>query len=420
MADTIYVYIDLAGTNHLLGRLWVHTTGNNESASFEYDRAWLNNPQRFSLEPALKIGAGVFHTGPGKALFGAIGDSAPDRWGRLLMSRHARMQAKLENQPLRHIREIDFLLQVNDRARQGALRFSREEGGDFLAVDTPHVIPLKIDLPRLLAAAAAINSNRENKDDLRILLAPGSSLGGARPKASIVDNDGNLLLVKFPKKDDDYNTVRWEAVTLHLAQKAGIRTSNFRIEKVQNRSVLLIDRFDRAGTDRIPFLSGLSMLDAADHEIRSYLELVDAIRQYGAKPKADIKQLWRRVVFNVLVSNFDDHMRNHGFLYQGTGGWLLSPAYDMNPVPADIAPRFLRSAIALDDTSASIENALSVADYFDLSTLEVKIILKEVLRATSSWRDVASNFGLSRTEIERFKSAFEHEETQVAAKYLGS
>lgn len=419
MAETIYVYIDLAGTNHLVGRLWVHTKGNNESASFEYDRAWLANPQRFSLEPALRVGAGVFHTGQGKALFGAIGDSAPDRWGRLLMSRNARMQAKLENQPLRHLREVDCLLQVNDRARQGALRFTTEEGGNFLAADEPHTIPPEINLPRLLAAADAINSDTENEADLKILLAPGSSLGGARPKASIVDKNGNLLLAKFPQKNDDYNTVLWEAVTLKLAQKAGINTSQFRIATIQDHSVLIIDRFDRDGSFRIPFLSGMSMLGAADHEIRSYLELVDAIRQYGAQPKTDLKQLWRRLVFNLLVSNFDDHMRNHGFLYQGVSGWVLSPAYDMNPVPANIAPRNLRSAITLDDTSASIENALSVADYFDLSAPAVKTILAEVSTAVSGWREEARNWGLSRTGIERFESAFEHSETQATAKYLG-
>jgi len=419
MADTIYVAVDLAGTTHLVGRLWVHTRDGHESASFEYDRAWLNNSQRFSLEPALKIGAGVFHTGQGKALFGAIGDSAPDRWGRLLMSSNARMQAKLKNQPLQHLREVDFLLQVNDRARQGALRFTTEINGDFLSSDGLHAIPPKIDLPKLLNASDAINSDKENEQDLRILLAPGSSLGGARPKASVVDTTGELLLAKFPKKNDDYNEVLWEAVTLRLAQKAGIPTSKFRIETILDRSVLLVNRFDRDGTVRIPFLSGMSMLGAADHETRSYLELVDALRQYGAHPKTDIKQLWRRIVFNVLASNFDDHMRNHGFLYQSANGWNLSPAYDLNPVPADLAPRFLRTAISLDETSASVENALSVTAYFELSASDVKTILEEVYSAVSSWRDEARNLGLSRTEIERMDSAFEHDETHAVVKYLG-
>jgi len=416
MADTIFVYIDLNGKIQLVGRLWVHTRGSRESATFVYDEKWLKSPQKFSLDPALQLGEGSFHTIPGKALFGAIGDSAPDRWGRTILQRAARLAVKEKGQPVRHLREIDYLLSVNDKARQGALRFSTQEGGDFLVADASGGIPPRLDLPKLLNAADAINAGGGAAEELKILLAPGSALGGARPKASIRNQNSQLLLAKFPRKDDSYDEVTWEAVTLSLARKAGIRIPQISLVKVLNRQVLLLARFDRIGPTRIPFLSGMSMLGALDHENRSYLELVDALRQSGARPKRDIQELWRRIVFTVLVTNVDDHMRNHGFLYQGTNGWILSPAYDINPVPADIAPRTLRNSIDLDDNSATIENALNVHAYFGLAVSEAKRIIKEVSVVTTKWRKEAVNFGLSNNAIDRLETAFEHDESEAAEK----
>jgi len=413
MADTIFVYIDLNVKIQLVGRLWVHTRGSRESATFVYDEKWLKSPQKFSLDPALQLGEGSFHTIPGKALFGAIGDSAPDRWGRTILQRAARLAVKEQGQPVRHLREIDYLLSVNDKARQGALRFSTQEGGDFLAADASGGIPPRLDLPKLLNAADAINAGGGAAEELRILLGPGSSLGGARPKASIINQKEQLLLAKFPRKDDSYDQVTWEAITLSLAAKAGIRTPKIDLVKILGRPVLLLERFDRNGY-RIPFLSGMSMLGAFDHESRSYLELVDALRQTGAHPKKDIQELWRRIIFTVLVSNMDDHMRNHGFLYQGTNGWILSPAYDINPVPADIAPRYLKSSINYDDSSASIENALSVHSLFGLALKEANNIIKEVSAVTANWRKEAVSFGLANNEIDRLETAFEHDESKAA------
>jgi len=255
MADTIYVYVDLAGKVHLAGRLWVHTKGSRESATFIYDEEWFKSPEKFSLDPALRIGKGSFHTIPGKALFGAIGDSAPDRWGRTLMQRAARLEAKEKNEQVRHLREVDFLLRVNDTARPGALRFSFKEGGEFLATDTSGGIPPRIDLPKLLNAADVIHAGGGTAEELKILLAPGSALGGARPKASIRNQNSQLLLAKFPRKDDSYDEVTWEAVTLSLARKAGIRIPQISLVKVLNRQVLLLARFDRIRTykDSFPF-----------------------------------------------------------------------------------------------------------------------------------------------------------------------
>lgn len=239
-------------------------------------------------------------------------------------------------------------------------------------------------------------------------------MGGARPKASIRDRDGHLAIAKFPHKDDEINAVLWEAVALTLAAKAGIPVPDWRLERVVNKPVLLLRRFDRVQGQRIPFLSAMSMLGASDHESRSYLEFVDALRQYGANPKQDMHALWRRIVFNLLISNTDDHLRNHGFLYVGPDGWCLAPAYDLNPVPTDIKPRVLTTAIDLDDGSASLDLAMSVTGYFELDEDEARAIAAEVGKAVATWRKEASHLGLTPTEIDRMASAFEHEDLSAA------
>ncbi len=414
METDVFVYVELAGKSHLLGRLWVRTRKSKESASFEYDPGWLEYADRFSLEPALMLGPGPFHTPSGKALFGALGDSAPDRWGRVLMRRMERRRADLAGETPRSLMEIDYLLMVDDEARQGALRFSRGKGGSFLAAhETPRIPPL-IDLPRLLSAAEHVVGDTDSDEDLRLLLAPGSSLGGARPKASVRDRDGHLAIAKFPHKDDEVNTVLWEAVALSLAAKAGIPVPEWRLEIVLDKPVLLLRRFDRAHALRIPFLSAMSMLGARDNESRSYLEFVDALRQYGAYPKQDMHALWRRIIFNILISNTDDHLRNHGFLYVDSAGWCLSPAYDLNPVPVDIKPRVLATAIDLDDSTASLELAMSVAGYFELDEDKARVIVAEVGQAVSGWREEAKHVGLTSSEINRMASAFEHEDLRAA------
>jgi serine/threonine-protein kinase HipA len=412
------VYVDLDGVPHLMGRLWARVRKNKESASFEYERAWLDNPARFSLEPALQLGPGPFHTPADTPMFGAIGDSAPDRWGRALMRRTERRRAERGGTAPRTLQEIDFLLLVDDEARQGALRFAEKEGGPFLREEGVKRIPPLVALPELLSAAEHVMEDKDTEEDLRLLFAPGSSLGGARPKASVIEKDGHLAIAKFPRRDDEINTVLWEAVALALAAKAGIAVPADRVETVAKKPVLLLRRFDREGRARIPFLSAMSMLGARDNETRSYLEIVDALRQHGAAPKEDMAALWRRLVFNILISNTDDHLRNHGFLYAGQEGWRLSPAYDLNPVPVDIKPRILTTAINEDDNTASFALAMEVAPYFDLKENETKKIAAEVGRAVSKWRDEAARHGLTKTEIERMASAFEHDDLK-ASKRLG-
>lgn len=410
------VYVDLDGKPHLVGRLWARVRKNQESASFEYDKTWLENPQRFSLEPALKVGPAAFHTAAETPMFGAIGDSAPDRWGRTLMRRAERRRAERVGTVSRTLGEIDFLLLVDDEARQGALRFAEKEGGPFLSKEPDARMPPLIELHELLSAADHVTEDRDTEEDLRLLIGPGSSLGGARPKASVIDKDGHLAIAKFPRRDDEINTVAWEAVALALAAKSGISVPESRIKTVAKKPVILLRRFDREGQRRIPFLSAMSMLGARGNETRSYMEIVDALRQHGAAPTEDMKQLWRRIVFNILISNTDDHLRNHGFLYGGQEGWRLSPAYDLNPMPVDIKPRILSTAINEDDGTASLDLAMSVAEYFGLQKDEAQAIAAQVGKTVSTWRHEAARHGLPKTEINRMATAFEHDDLKKAQR----
>lgn len=416
--DAIYVHVELEGSTHLVGRLWPHQRGRRQSATFAYDEKWLEHPDRFSLEPALRLDSAPRPVTPPTApqpsgvddgpRLGAIGDSAPDGWGRGLMRSAERHGARADGETPPALAEADYLLGVSDEARQGALRFARAEGGSFLAETGPSSSPPLVDLPRLLSAADRVSSDDEGDDDLRLLLAPGSSLGGARPKASVRDRDGHLAIAKFPHPSDEIDAPLWEAVALELAQQAGIRVPEWRLELVGDRRVLLLRRFDRAGEERIPFLSAMSMLGAGDHEARSYLEIADAIRQHGSAPRDDLRELWRRIVFNVLIANTDDHLRNHGFLHESGRGWRLSPAYDLNPTPADVRPRVLSTAIDEVDMDASFEVAFRVAGYFELEPTEAMRVAVEVARAIAGWRTFASQLGAPPAEIERV--AFESED----------
>jgi serine/threonine-protein kinase HipA len=416
MDREVLVYVDLDGAPYLVGRLWTRLRKNKETATFEYDANWLQHPARFSLEPALQLGPGPFHTPADLPMFGAIGDSAPDRWGRGLMRRMERRRAEREGGPPRTLHEFDYLLLVDDEARAGALRFAEIIGGPFLRQDAAKRIPPLIDLPRLLSAAEHVLDDTATDEDLTLLFAPGSSLGGARPKASVREKNGALAIAKFPRHDDEYTVVVWEAVALHLARKAGIEVPDARIEEVARTPVMVVRRFDRIGTHRIPFVSAMSMLGARDNDTRSYMEIADALRQHGAAPKEDIPALWRRMVFNILISNTDDHLRNHGFVYEGTRGWRLSPAYDLNPVPVDIKPRILTTAINEEDTTASLDLAFQVAAYFELKDVEARKIAADVARAVANWRREASRQGLSKAEIDRMASAFDHEDREKATR----
>lgn len=414
MSDTsISVFIDLPVSPKPIrvGTLWAHFRKGRESASFEYDQEWLANSNRFALEPLLPLSGGTFHTNPGHSVFGAIGDSTPDRWGRILMRRAESARARATDESPRTLSELDYLLMVNDEARQGALRFSRDEGQSFCAPPGTTPIPPMVNLSRLLNAADHFCRDDENAEDLRLLLAPGSSLGGARPKASVKDKVGNLCIAKFPRHDDEYNIVAWEAVALTLATQAGLQVPRFELEKIADKDVLIVWRFDRTQEQRrIAYLSAMSMLGARDNEQHSYLEIVDAIRQYGAAPRQDLRQLWQRIAFSIMISNVDDHLRNHGFLQTGGTGWSLSPLFDVNPTPVDIRPRYLNTAIDWEDTSASLDILRSITPECGIKSTETNDLLKPIARAVSQWRQAAESFGISKQEQDRMESAFEHKD----------
>ena len=418
MERELFVYVDVGGAPVLVGRLWTRMRQRAESSTFLYDADWLAHPDRFALEPALPLGAAPYHTPPGKALFGSLADSAPDRWGRELMRRQWRREQTPGRTAAASLAEADFLLRVNDTARLGALRFADSEGGTFQTPDDVAPIPPLVELPTLLNASDAVLAANESAAALRLLLAPGSSLGGARPKASVHGPAGQLHIAKFPMRSDDWDVVRWEAVALRLARNVGIDVPRHHLELVNSRPVLLLSRFDRAKNGRIPFLSAMAALSAADHETRSYMELVDFLRQHGACPRQDIHALWHRVVFNVLISNTDDHLRNHAFLHM-PGGWTLSPAYDLNPVPAEVKPRILSTAIAPDDATASLDLALEMAPYFELDTAVARATITKFAQKTMAWRQVAKSCGLTGAEVEPMASAFEHSDLELALRLQG-
>jgi serine/threonine-protein kinase HipA len=412
MEREIHVYMDVDKATVLVGRLWARDKQGIETATFMYDTGWLKRPGAIPLSPTLMLTPGPFQSD--KGLFGAFSDAAPDRWGKKLMRHHERERAKLAGTKPRKLLEADFLLGVDDEIRLGALRFKVPKEDRFLSSSNKPVPPL-VDLKKLLSAADRIEKGKEKKGDLDLLLAPAGSLGGARPKAVIRDKDGALALAKFPWKQDDWSVILWEKLTLDLAQNAGIKVAKYRLELKGAKSILMIARFDRgAGQARIPYMSAMTALGASDHsDERSYLEIVDVLRQIGGSPEQDLQQLWRRVVFNILVSNTDDHPRNHGLLL-GPKGWRLSPAFDMNPCPADISGRIHIMAINEEDRSGSLELALSVAEYFGLSLKDAKKISGEIGLAVSKWRNVASSMKISESEIERIESAFAHDDLQQA------
>ena len=411
----VEVHIDLDGEPRRVGLLRRNVVRRSETVTFEYDDGWLADDSRFSIEPALTLTRGVFPPPQGQSIFGSIGDSAPDTWGRRLMQRAERRRAERDGRAIRTLTETDYLLGVSDETRLGALRFRWVSNETFQAPARAGVPPL-IELGRLLQITERILRDEETDEDLQLIFAPGSSLGGARPKASVIDQRGHLSIAKFPKETDDYSIETWEEIALRLAERAGISTPYHELLEVAGKAVLLSRRFDRAGNVRIPFLSAMSMTGSRDGQRGSYPELVDALTQHGAKARADAAQLYRRVVFNVLVSNVDDHLRNHGFLWTGRDGWVLSPAYDLNPTPTDVKARILTTNIDLDEGTCSVGLLENAAEFFGLSVKQARATIREVADVTRTWQAVAQEVGCRRAEIARMASAFEHDDLSAALR----
>ena len=407
---SLEVHIDWHGQTHLVGRL--HAAEQGASVSFEYASEWLQREDAFAIDPtSLPLQRGAHH---GAALFGAIQDCGPDRWGRILIERAVRKKV-LAQKPYR---DIDYVLALDDVARVGALRFRHNAESPFLAATAGKLPPL-VRLNALLRATDAIHSETETAQDLRFLLGAGSPLGGARPKAAVSLADERLAIAKFPKPDDTRDIAAGEILALTLAAQSGIQVAEHRLVPVGGHSVAVITRFDRAGKNRIPFISASSLLGLPEGDPGAYTLLADGIRQFGNDVPGDLCELWRRLVFSLLVSNYDDHLRNHGFLMHEPGRWSLSPAYDINPVPEVDRVRMSKTAITEDQDEPSIANALAAAPRFGLKAAESKKILREVFTAVSGWRKTWRQLRLKASTVDAYASAFEHPLMDEAKRLVG-
>lgn len=407
------VTTQIDGKDVLAGTLYQNVRYGQETASFSYDSSYLENPKAFSLAPDMPLGSGAFHS-EGLKEFRALEDCMPDRWGRNLLFRAERSRAYREQQTPRVLFEIDYLTGVSDKTRQGAIRIW-DETGQSLAPEEKGV-PREVDLPALLNSAdlAAVDMDA----DIRDLLEAGSSLGGARPKASVQDQQGTLWIAKFPKSDEDSisDISAWEKVSLDLMSECGINVPESRLIRIKGRSVLLLKRFDRVGDLRIPYISGLTAIQGNDGNNYSYLELVEFIEDAGSNPQEDIRELWRRALFSCAIGNTDNHMRNYGFLRSGLG-WKLSPAFDVNPTEGSHA-KYLSTGLDFGNRGADIEVALNMCEYYRVGASEAKNQMREMARALQSWRSKAHKQGISKASIDKMASCFDGgiEKLLVAAK----
>ena len=407
---SLEVHIDWKGETHLVGRL--HATDRGASVSFEYAPEWFQRDDAFAIDPtSLPLQRGAHHGG---ALFGAIQDCGPDRWGRILIERAVRKNV-LTQKPYR---DIDYVLVLDDVARVGALRFRLNAESPFLAAATGKLPPL-VRLSALLRATDAIHSETETAQDLRFLLGAGSPLGGDRPKSAVSLADDRLAIAKFPKPDDTRNIAAGEILALTLAAQAEIQVAEHRLVSVGGHSFAVITRFDRAGKNRIPFISASSLLGLPHGDPGAYTLLADGIRQFGNDVPSDLRELWRRLVFSLLASNYDDHLRNHGFLMHEPGRWSLSPAYDLNPVPEIDRARMNKTAITEDQEDPTIASALAAVPRFGIKATEAKKILRKVFTVVSNWRKTGRQLRLKASTLNAYASAFEHPLIDEARQLLG-
>lgn len=399
-----------SGDALLAGILYFSPARNGEAVSFEFSASWLETQPITSFDPDLQPWRGRQYMDAGKPMFGVFSDSCPDRWGRLLLQRKENERAATEHRPARSLLESDFLVGVSDRTRMGALRYQSEEEGPFLAEESDGGVPPFSSLRELEDAARHIESPVDEARDPRyldLLLSPGSSLGGARPKASACDQQGNLWIAKFPSRNDRFDSGLVEFLVHELARSAGIDVPDAqRAQFGRYGTTYLCKRFDRRGEKRIHFSSAMALLGKQDGEGgASYLDLMEFIREHGAQPEHDLEELFRRILFSVAVSNTDDHLRNHGFLLGGNG-WHLAPAYDVNPNPAG---RSL--SLNIDETSGILGFSLAreQAPYFGISEKEALRMEHDVKLAVKDWRRQAKKIGLSAAACDTIAPAFEQE-----------
>jgi len=411
----ILVYAHWAGMDQplLIGKLYSSRLKGKELFSFEYDKHWLKNQAVQILDPGLQLYSGLHYLNEEQSNFGIFLDSSPDRWGRILMRRREAALARKEKREEQKLFETDYLLGVFDEHRMGAIRFKLDKDAPFLNNNHEMAAPPWTSLRELEQVSLRLEEEDVIDDPdylhwLSMLIAPGASLGGARPKASIVDENGELWIAKFPSRNDLGDIGAWEMVTYELAVAAGINMAESRAQKFSSSHyTFLTKRFDRTEQgERHHFASAMTMLgynDGQDHtDGISYLELVEFLQNYGNNVKTDLEELWRRIIFSICVSNTDDHLRNHGFILSDKG-WLLSPAYDINPVETGTG---LKLNISDEDNALDLDLALQVAEFFRLTKTRSLEIIEEVKAAVSNWRVVANKYGISRAEQELKALAF--------------
>ncbi len=407
----IYVFADWDGleSSTLVGVLSAHFAKGKKAFSFEYNKDWLKTDAQRLLDPDINFYSGLQYP-TNKENFGIFLDSMPDTWGKTLMKRRAAQDARAKNEKARTLYEIDYLLGVFDESRMGALRFKTQLEGPFLDNDTHSPTPPWSSLGDLQEAVKQLESDDQSeavRKWIAVLIAPGSSLGGARPKANILDPKKNLWIAKFPSKTDTIDKAAWEFLAYRLAISAGVPMADSKIEKISGQyHTFLTRRFDRDNGKRIHFASAMTMTGNTEGIIKesapSYLEIVEFIENYGADVEANLHQLWRRIVFNIAISNTDDHLRNHGFILTEKG-WILSPAYDLNP---SIEKDGLSLNIDMDDNALSFDLAKSVGEYFRLNDAEMEAILNEVLNAVKNWKKIAIQIGIPPKEQQLMNGAF--------------
>lgn len=407
----IYVYDDFSSSEPLLaGCLYITPIRGGESCAFEYDEEWLKKMSpAVSLDPELMPFPGRQYPA-GKPLFGVFADASPDRWGRVLMNKRERLRAEKDSRKPRKLYDSDYLIGVYDETRMGGLRFKEDPDGPFLSDDRDAAVPPWARLRTLEEAARNYENDESGMTEkwLEQLVRPGSSLGGARPKATVVDEKGELWIAKFPSKHDENDIGAWEKVVHDLAGLCGLNVPEARLEKLSRYgSTYLVRRFDRNGSKRIHYASAMTLLGRTDgasaEDGVSYLDIASFIKSHGANPKADLRELWKRIVFNMTVSNTDDHLRNHAFLLTQRG-WSLSPMFDVNPEPAG---NELSLNVDETDNRIRIELAISVAERFGITKKEAEGIAGDIGKTVSDrWKYLAKTCGLSRGQIDAMAPAF--------------
>lgn len=409
MDKEIFVYEDwLQDEPALVGTLFVDTNNGREHFSFEYEKQWLSSHMNVMYDPDIQSYEGRQHLNGDKPIFGCFADAAPDRWGRMLMQRRESIYAKQEGRHPKKLLESDFLLGVYDSARIGSLRFKLSRDGNFLANDEKLATPPWVALRKLEQASLAFENGDvdKEKDWLDLLIAPGSSLGGARPKAVVHDEKGNLWIAKFPSKHDEYDSGAWEMVVHDLALQAGLNVPEAKLEKFSEKgSTFLVRRFDRKDSRRLHFASAMTVLGKKDGDDGiSYLDLAKFITSFGSRAKEDLIELWKRIAFNMLVSNTDDHLRNHGFLLSANG-WYLSPMFDVNPVPYGD-----NLGLLVDGTSSLIDKKLllDTVDFYGMTVEQGKDILQMMSTLIrNNWQKLARKYGINRNSVLYMKPAFD-------------